>query len=409
MTTLSQTAPNGVLRPSLLILVAVTAVNPLALNLYVPSMPSVQSEFGAAASAVQLTLSLGLLGTAIIQLLIGPLSDQYGRRPVLLSGLVIAVLASFYCALAPSLDSLIVGRVLQVAGGAAGLVLGRAIVRDTHSTNEAASMLGYVTMGMAMAPMIGPIIGGLLDDLFSWRAGFHFSGLFALIVLIAAWFNLRETNQHIGQAKRPSDLLRDYRHLLGLRPFWVYTAVSACSAASFFSFLGGAPYVSRSLFDMSPTEYGLYFVLVAGGYSLGNFFSGRYSAMVGLFRMMLIGNLITLFACGSLVILSLVSLESPQILFSAMFFLGIGNGVTLPNSNAGVVSVLPRLAGSASGLSGSLVTMVSAAASYLVALVLSDTMLPMALFMSSFALLAVISGLFSPVSTEDDMAAEQNS
>lgn len=402
MTVLSQTASKSIVRPSILILVAVTAVNPLALNLYIPSMPSVQSEFAASASMVQLTLSLGLLGTAFIQLLIGPLSDQFGRRPILLGGLVIAVLASFYCALAPSLDHLIFARIVQVAGGAAGLVLGRAIVRDTHSTNEAASMLGYVTMGMAMAPMIGPVIGGILDDLWSWRAGFHFTGLFSLAVLIAAWINLSETNQYIGQAKGAKDLLRDYRQLLGMRPFWVYTAVSAFAAGTFFSFLGAAPYVSRALFDMSPTEYGLYFILVAGGYSLGNFFSGRYSALVGLYRMMLVGNLLTLAACSVLVILSLMSIESPQILFAAMFFLGIGNGVTLPNSNAGVVSVMPRLAGSSSGLSGSLVTMTAASASFLVTLVLSDTLLPMGLFMAGCALLALLFGLVSPAVTEEE-------
>ncbi len=402
MTILSQTASKSIVRPSILILVAVTAVNPLALNLYIPSMPSVQSEFSASASMVQLTLSLGLLGTAFIQLLIGPLSDQFGRRPILLGGLVIAVLASFYCALASSLDHLIFARIVQVAGGAAGLVLGRAIVRDTHSTNEAASMLGYVTMGMAMAPMIGPVIGGILDDLWSWRAGFHFTGLFSLAVLIAAWINLSETNQYIGQAKSPKGLLRDYRQLLGMRPFWVYTAVSAFAAGTFFSFLGAAPYVSRALFDMSPTEYGLYFILVAGGYSLGNFFSGRYSALVGLYRMMLVGNLLTLAACSVLVILSLMSIESPQILFAAMFFLGIGNGVTLPNSNAGVVSVMPRLAGSSSGLSGSLVTMTAASASFLVTLVLSDSLLPMGLFMAGCALLALLFGLVSPAVTEEE-------
>lgn len=402
MTALSQTASKSLVRPSLLILVAVTAVNPLALNLYIPSMPSVQGEFGATASMVQLTLSLGLLGTAFIQLLIGPLSDQFGRRPILLGGLVIAVLASFYCALALSLDHLIVARIVQVAGGAAGLVLGRAIVRDTHSTNEAASMLGYVTMGMAMAPMIGPVIGGILDDLWSWRAGFHFTGLFSLVVLIAAWVNLSETNQHIGQAKSPKDLLRDYRQLLGMRSFWIYTAVSAFAAGTFFSFLGAAPYVSRALFDMSPTEYGLYFILVAGGYSLGNFFSGRYSALVGLYRMMLVGNLLTLVACSVLVVLSLMSIENPQILFAAMFFLGIGNGVTLPNSNAGVVSVMPRLAGSSSGLSGSLVTMTAASASFLVTLVLSDSLLPMSLFMAGCALLALLFGLISPAVTDEE-------
>ncbi|MCT4656284.1 MAG: multidrug effflux MFS transporter [Cohaesibacter sp.] len=393
-----------IVKPSLLILVAVTAVNPLALNLYVPSMPSVQNEFDALAATVQLTLSLGLLGTAIIQLIIGPLSDQFGRRPILLGGLLIAVLASFYCALAPSLDGLIIGRILQVAGGAAGLVLGRAIVRDVNNPNEAASMLGYVTMGMAMAPMIGPTIGGILDDLWSWRAGFHFTGLFALIILVAAWAYLPETNKHIGQSAKASDLLRDYLRLMTYRSFWAYTAVSSFAAGTFFAFLGGAPYVTRNIFGISPTEYGLYFILVAGGYSLGNFFSGRFSALVGIFKMVLMGNLVTLAACVILAVLSFAGYETPIILFVSMFFLAIGNGMTLPNSNAGVVSIVPRLAGSASGLSGSLVTMVSAAASYFVAFVLSDSLLPMVLIMCALSLLGTITGLLTPSAEELEQA-----
>lgn len=383
-------APSGALRPSLAILVAVTAVNPLALNLYIPSMPSVQEEFGALASVVQLTLSLGLLGTALVQLIIGPLSDQYGRRPVLLTGLVIAVLASFYCVITPSLDGLIVGRVLQVAGGAAGLVLGRAIVRDLHSPSEAASMLGYVTMGMAMAPMIAPTVGGLLDDLWNWRAGFVFTGLFTIAMLAAAWYTLPETNRHRGRSSSVGQILRDYKTLLSLRQFWVFTAVCAFTGGTFFSFLGGAPYVSRQIFGIGPTEYGLYFVLVAAGYSLGNFLSGRYTNRIGIYSMMMGGGLTTLACCLAIIGASLAGYETPLILFSAMFFLGIGNGMVLPSANVGVVSVIPSLAGTASGLSGAMITIMSAFFTYVVSFLLSDSVMPMALLMTAAGLLAIL-------------------
>ena len=389
-------APSGALRPSIIILVAVTAVNPLALNLYVPSMPSVQEEFSALAAVVQLTLSLGLLGTALIQLAIGPLSDRYGRRPVLLTGLLISVLASVYCAVTPTLEGLIIGRVIQVAGGAAGLVLGRAIVRDLHEPSKAASMLGYVTMGMALAPMVAPTIGGLLDDLFNWRAGFVFSAAFTAVMLTAAWYTLPETNQHIGQATSVKQMARDFRTLSGYRSFWLYTAVCAFTGGTFFSFLGGAPYVSRHIFDMGPTEYGLYFVLVAGGYAIGNFLSGRYSSHFGLFRMMLGGNLITLAACLGIIGLSFIGIESPQVLFGAMLFLGIGNGITLPSANVGIVSVLPKLAGTASGYSGCLITLACAFFSYIVAFMLSDSILPMAFLMTTACVLAIFSTLIAP-------------
>ena len=386
-------APSGTLRPSIAILVAVTAVNPMALNLYVPSMPSVQQSFDAPASLVQLTLSLGLVGTGLIQLAIGPMSDQFGRRPVLLWGLLIA---SIYCALTPTLNGLIVGRVIQVASGAAGLVLGRAIVRDLHKPSEAASMLGYVTMGMAMAPMIAPTIGGLLDDFASWRAGFVFSAGFIVLILAWAWYSLPETNHHIGQSPSILAMLKDYRRLAGLKSFWIFTLVSAFTGGSFFAFLGGAPYVSRHIFDLGATEYGLYFMLVAIGYSLGNYLSGRYASRIGLFRMILAGGVVTTACCLSIVLLSMVGIETPATLFGAMFFLGTGNGLAIPSASAGVVSVMPRLAGSASGLSGAIVTLICALFSYVVAFLLTDSILPMGLLMSFSGLMIVFFALFVP-------------
>ena len=389
-------APSGALRPSIIILVAVTAVNPLALNLYVPSMPSVQQDFGSPAALVQLTLTLGLVGTALIQLVIGPLSDQYGRRPVLLSGLVIAVLASLLSAYSQTLDSLIFWRVVQVSGGAAGLVLGRAIVRDLHKPSEAASMLGYVTMGMAMAPMLAPTIGGLLDDLFSWRAGFVFTGIVTGIVLLWAWYTLPETNRHIGQAQSLTAMFRDYRSLLGVRHFWVFTFVNAFTGGTFFTFLGGAPYVSQKLFGLSPTVYGLYFIAVAVGYSLGNYLSGRFAIRVGIYRMILMGCLVTLLSCLSIVGFSLVGIETPETLFGATFVIGIGNGMVFPSAIAGVVSVVPRLAGSASGLSGSIMMLINAGFSYFVVFLLSDSVMPMGLLMTSAAAAAILCAFMLP-------------
>lgn len=385
-------APSGALLPTIAILVAVTAVNPLALNLYVPSMPSVQESFLAPAGLVQLTLSLGLVGTAIIQPIIGPLSDQYGRRPILLIGLIIATLASFLCAMAASLESLIVWRIIQVAGGAAGLVLGRAIVRDIKRPTEAASMLGYVTMGMAMAPMVAPTIGGFLDDVSSWRAGFIFTGIVSAFVVAWAWYALPETNKHLGQSPSIRAMLADYRTLLGMRSFWVFALISAFTSGTFFSFLGGAPYVSQKLFGLTPTQYGLYFVLVAVGYSLGNFFSGRYATRLGLYMMILIGCGVTVVACASVVLFSLFGLEGPAYLFGATFFLGIGNGLVLPSASVGVVSVIPRLAGSASGLAGAIVTLVSAGFSYVVAFMLTDSVSPMGLLMTAASLGALLFG-----------------
>ena len=389
-------APSGSLSPSLAILVAVTAVNPLALNLYVPSMPSVQQAFAAPASIVQLTLSLGLVGTALIQIVIGPMSDQFGRRPVLLIGLVFALIASIYCAVAGSIEGLIIGRIIQISGGAAGLVLGRAIVRDLHEPKEAASMLGYVTMGMAVAPMIAPTIGGVLDDLFNWRAGFIFTSLITAIVLFAGWYTLPETNQNKGKASSLSAFWNDVLELVTMRNFWIYTMTISFVGGTFFAFLGGAPYVGDHIFGLTKTQYGLYFVLVAVGYALGNYLSGRFASRVGLFRMIFAGSLVTVGFCLVIVLLSIVGLENPILLFGSMFFVGMGNGMVFPSSIAGVVSVNPRLAGSASGLSGCIMMSINATFTYVVAFLLSDSLLPMALLMTGSALIAVFFSLMVP-------------
>ncbi|SNY93027.1 MFS transporter, DHA1 family, bicyclomycin/chloramphenicol resistance protein [Cohaesibacter sp. ES.047] len=393
-------APSGALSPSLAILVAVTAINPLALNIYVPSMPSVQDTFAAPASIVQLTLSLGLVGTALIQIVVGPMSDQFGRRPVLLTGLVFALIASVYCAVAGSIEGLIIGRIIQIAGGAAGLVLGRAIVRDLHEPKDAASMLGYVTMGMAMAPMVAPTIGGMLDDFFNWRAGFVFSSVITAIVLVASWYTLPETNVNRGSASSLGAFGRDVRELVTMRTFWIYTMTISFVGATFFAFVGGAPYVGDHIFGLSKTQYGLFFMLVAIGYAVGNYISGRFASRAGLFRMILLGSLLTAIFCFAIVLLSLIGIENAPMLFGAMFFVGLGNGLVFPSCIAGVVSVNPRLAGSASGLSGCIMMGINAAFSYFVAFLLSDSLLPMALLMTASAVVAVGFSLLVPRSVD---------
>src|SRR5690606_11417779 len=164
----SSSAASG--RGFILLLVAVAAVSPLGINIYLPSMPGMAADFGVDFAAIQLTLSLYLLTVAIGQLFIGPLSDRYGRRPVLLAGLAAFVLGSLLCLIAADIGLLLAGRVLQAVGGCAGITLSRAVVRDLYGREQAASMIGYVTMGMAVAPMLAPSIGGALDGVYGWQA-----------------------------------------------------------------------------------------------------------------------------------------------------------------------------------------------------------------------------------------------
>ena len=335
-------------------LVAAAAVSPLAINLYLPSMPGMTVALGVDYAAVQFTLSVYLAAVALGQLIIGPISDRYGRRPVLLSGLVLYVVGSLVCMLAPSIGVLNMGRVIQAIGGCAGLALSRAIVRDIYTKNEAASMIGYVTMGMAVAPMIAPTIGGILEAAYDWRASFAFLAIFGALTLIVVFFLQRETNPYRGSSGGMNRVVKGYAALFRTPAFWGYALTAGFTASAFFAFVAGAAYVVIDLMGRTPLEYGMYFGLVSIGYIIGNFSSGRYAAKVGPHRMIHLGCSVAATAVVAMAVLHGLFPMAPLALFLPMLFVGIGNGLVLPSCLAGAVSVKPEVAGAASGLAGSL-------------------------------------------------------
>jgi multidrug resistance protein len=236
--------PHPVLdRPPYVVLVAISAVGPLALNIFVPSMPGLQSEFGVSYGRVQLTLTLYIIGMALCQLVYGPLSDRFGRRPVLLAGMALFVVASILAALATSITVLIAARLLQAIGGASGLVLSRAIVRDLYDRDRSASVLGYITMAFVVAPMLAPTVGGLLDQIAGWRSIFVLLALLGAAALAATWRKLPETNRNLAPSIRIAGLAAGYLTLLRSPSFLAYAFTLGFSSAVFFAFIAGAPYV----------------------------------------------------------------------------------------------------------------------------------------------------------------------
>lgn len=343
--------PDRITPPSLLTLVLATATGALAMNIFLPSLPAIARHFDADYAVVQLTVSLYLSATAVLQLAIGPASDRFGRRPVMLACFLIFILGSVGAIYAPTIELLLVARVLQ-AFSAAGMVLSRAIVRDTVSAAESASKIGYITMGMSVVPMIGPFIGGLLDEAYGWQSTFLLTLGFGLFALAVIYLDLGETNLQRSSSMRAQ--FSAYPELIRSRRFWGYTLTAAFTSGTFFAFLGGGPFVATEILGMSPSQYGLYFAFVSLGYMGGNFLSGRYSQAIGLNMMMLMGNVIAAIGVGSALLLVMFAGESAIALFAPVTFVGVGNGMTLPNANAGIVSVRPHLAGSASGLGGAL-------------------------------------------------------
>ncbi|MBS7455287.1 multidrug effflux MFS transporter [Microvirga sp. 3-52] len=390
MTSTTATSAQPIAKPSFIaLLIAVSAVSPLGINMYLPSMPGMARALGVDFTTIQLTLSLYLAAMAIGQLIIGPLSDRFGRRPILLIGLSVFVFGSLICLTAQNAGVLIFGRVVQAIGGCAGITLSRAIVRDLYRRDQVASMIGYVTMGMAVAPMVAPTIGGVLDTFYGWRASFAFLVLFGSLALLFASLQLSETNRNRGSVGDGDRLLPNYLALFRSRLFWGYSLATSFVSAMFFSFVAGAPYVVIEIMGRSPAEYGFYFALVPSGYILGNFVTARFAVTIGQNRMFLTGMTIGLLGVGSMAAAFAAGLEHPLALFAPMFLIGVANGLVLPNGIAGAVSVKPNAAGAAAGLSGSLQIGFGALVAPLVGAALTTTVWPLIAIMAVCALLGL--------------------
>ncbi|MBA3326460.1 MAG: multidrug effflux MFS transporter, partial [Rhodobacteraceae bacterium] len=337
--------------PHVVTLVLMTGVSALNMNMVLPSLPSLAAYYAADYAVVSLTVSAYLGLTAALQLIIGPLSDRYGRRPVLLGCFAVFLVATLGCMVAPNIETFLAFRMMQ-ATVASAFALSRAIVRDMVGPNEAASMIGYVTMGMSVAPMISPMIGGFLDETLGWQSVFGFTFIAGAVALTLMWFDMGETNA--APSTNFAAQFRAYPELFRSPRFWGYSLTAALASGAFFAFLGGGPWVASEILGMGPAQLGFYFGFIALGYLFGNFLSGRYTARVGLNRMMLLGGIVASAGMILALLLFAAGVATPLSFFGSILFLGLGNGLCLPSANAGIVSVRPHLAGSASGLGGAL-------------------------------------------------------
>ncbi|WP_435138420.1 multidrug effflux MFS transporter [Pseudopelagicola sp. nBUS_19] len=337
--------------PHIFTLILLAGVSALSMNIFLPSLPSMTIYFQTNYSMMQLSVAGYLGANAILQILIGPISDKLGRRPVILGGLAVFLIATLGCIYASNVIVFLTFRMVQTAV-VATMVLSRAVVRDMVPTNEAASMIGYVTMGMTVVPMLGPALGGILDQAFGWQSSFWILFLVGLLILIITWADLGETKKNSGLSL--SQQFREYPELLASPRFWGYSLSSACSSGAFFAYLGGAPFVATDIFGLTPSEMGLFFGAPAVGYFFGNYFSGRFSVRFGINRMILWGCTTCVFGTGMSVMIFFLGLGSAESFFGLMTFVGFGNGLAIPNATSGALSVRPHLAGTASGLSGAI-------------------------------------------------------
>jgi predicted MFS family arabinose efflux permease len=334
--------------PALPVLVLLSASSPLTLNMFLPALPRIAETFGVSYGTASLSIGGYLALTAVLSLLIGPLSDTIGRRPVALAAAALFTAASIGAALAQSFALFLAFRLGQsVMVG--GIIIASAVVRDTRGEAQAAAMLGRIAAIMAVAPMVAPMLGGLLLAGFGWRANFWAYAVLGMVLLVLCWFGLPETrpDRAPGHRPRPWALLREPR-------FNAFAATLALSTSCFYGFLATAPLVAVAAYGMTGTALGVALGSITGGFMAGSAASGWMVPRFGLIATMLAGRVITVTGLAAGLICVAIWPNVPWLPFAFTVFIGIGNGLTAPTGNAGAMSVRPDLAGSAAGIVGAL-------------------------------------------------------
>ena len=375
-----------------ILLTGLVAIGPVSTDLYLPSLPAMRADLLASEGQAQMTLSAFVIGIGLAQLVHGPLSDRFGRRPVLIGGLLLYLAASIACSFVTSIEALIAGRVLQALGACVGPVVGRAIVRDAFGRDGAARVMSYIATAMALAPAVGPMIGGVLESLFGWRASFLAMALYGGLALAAVLLALGETNRWKDpMATRPRRLLSNYRMLLRNRSYTSFVSINAMAFSGLFAFISGSSFVIIEVLEVSPAFFGFSFLVFVLGFMAGAFFSGRFSRRLGTHRLILMGTALgalSAFAGAALAFSGVLALWA---ILLPVFPYMVGMGLVLPNAFAGAVGPFPRMAGSASAMLGFLQMSTAACVGILVGQLIDGTARPMwgAMLVSAALALAI--------------------
>jgi DHA1 family bicyclomycin/chloramphenicol resistance-like MFS transporter len=334
------------------LLVALGSFGPLTMSIYTPVMPSVGHDLAATPDNVKLTLTTYMLGFAVGQLFYGPLSDRYGRRPVLLGGLLFFALTTFACSFAPSIGGLIGLRILQGLGAASGSVLGRALTRDAYTFQEMPLVMSWISLGQNIAPSLAPLIGGFLGEWASWRATFWFVGGFGTILFLIVLAGLGETNRHRSDRIDLSSLLRGSGEMLRDRRFLGHVLPLGFAFALNFGMLAGVPFILQEGLGFTPQEFGMIVLLSVGGFTLGTFVNNRLVGRVAPTTIIRRSGWFHVAALVGMAALSLSGVVTWWAVVGPHMLLSFGTGMIVANANAGAVGMYPRLAGTASSLAG---------------------------------------------------------
>lgn len=342
----------GAQKPPVKLLILFGILGPLTIHLILPSLPNMQHQFGTDYAAVQLLISLYVVAFGVAQLFVGPMGDIFGRRRVLIGGLSLYTVASVLCVFAPGFEVLLALRILQAIGACTGAVLARAIIRDHYDESQSTRVLGYLAMGMAVGPMLAPLLGGLLFEIVGWR------GLFAALAAVGvasfafAWKFIGKCGQIRRGENRLKRLFADITVLLRNTRFLLYAANICFNTGMFYAFIAGGPYLASEFLGMTPKLYGAWFATAALGYAAGNFFAGRLIALVRGETLVLYGAVGTFAFTLALFCVLTAGIHMPLAIFGPVALATFSSGFVMPTSYSGSLSIDPSLAGSASGFVG---------------------------------------------------------
>ncbi len=373
----------------IVLLAAISALGPSATQILLPAVPVIRQDFAVSDDIAQLTLSLSMAAIAFGTLTYGPLADKFGRRPIILLGLFICAAGSSLCALAGTIELLVIGRFVQAFGAAVGLVLARAIIRDVYGPAESARVIATLVTVMVVIPMISPAAGGELLIRYGWESIGTAFAVFSLAMLFMAGFSLPETLKEPVPFAGVGSMLRTFGELLSSRVFSGYAFCVAFVSVVFFSFVAAGPEILVSVYGRPANEYGYYFIMMPGGFMVGSYIARHYGMRLHIDRLMLIGMVIAVAGICLAFALLLAGWRHPLALFTPMSLTVLGNGITLPSAQAAAINEFPRLAGSASGLTGFLQMALSALAAQLVAVVYNGTAYPLMFIMLAASLLSL--------------------
>ncbi len=340
-------------RTTLIVLTAVSSVGVLASTMYIPSIPAMARDLGVPVGQVQFTVAAYVVAFGLGNIVVGPLSDRFGRRGTLMFGNLLCVGASLLCALAPTVEILLIGRVLQALGACAGNTIARAAVRDMFDRDGTVRAMSVMVMALTIVPVLAPVIGGYIQIWFGWRWIFLILALWTMGLMILARLILPETNTTLqNQSTLLRGMGRGLMTLLRSPQYLGYMLAISSVGASFYAFVTAGPVIMIDLYGLTPAEFGIYSMACPLGFLFGSFITHRMVGKIDLDRLILFGGLILV--VSGIIQAALMPIALPWTVLVPFFIVGISNGIVMPSVYAASVSLYPQLAGTAAGLTNAI-------------------------------------------------------